>query len=457
MTYGQWRGFRHGGVQWVGHTAKDRKGGRQVTAGRMNTKRFDTPRKPLCAGFGLRALILGSCLAFGPTMAPVAMARDTTAVASPFTPVLRINNSVITQFELDQRKRFLMVLRQPGDPEKEALRGLIQDRLAAEEARRFDVRLTSEQISTGMTEFAGRANLSAEQLIEALGQSGIASETFRDFVANGLLWRDIIRGRFGSTVSISEAEVDRVIANGTNRMEMQLLLSEIAIPYEGDPEAALTLARRLRSEITSEAGFVSAARRYSASPSAGRGGRLDWTPAANLPPQIVQLALALGPGQVSEPITLPNAVVLFQLRDVAEDQSAEGPLVEVEYAEYLLPNVEGVLAEAAALSNRIDTCKDLYEEARGLPEDRLTVTTKTVPELAGDIGLQLAQLDPGEASTALTRGGYRVFLMLCSRAPKGEGPIDRDGIRNRLISQELTNRAELYLEELRSEAIIETP
>ena len=47
--------------------------------------------------------------------------------------------------------------------------------------------------------------------------------------------------------------------------------------------------------------------------------------------------------------------------------------------------------------------------------------------------------------------------MLCAREPKGEAPIDRDVIRNQLVSQELVTRAELYLEELRSEAIIETP
>jgi peptidyl-prolyl cis-trans isomerase SurA len=337
------------------------------------------------------------------------------------------------------------------------MNGLIQDRLAAGEARRFGVRLTREQIADGMTEFAGRANLTADQFIEALGQAGVSAETFRDFVANGLLWRDIIRGRFGSAVVVSEAEVDRAIANGTKRNAMQLLLSELAIPVNGDPEDELALARRLRDEITTEAAFASAARRYSASPSAGRGGRLDWTPAANLPPQIVQLALGLGPGQVSDPVTLPNAVMLFQLRDVAEDQTTESPLVDVEYAEFLIPNVEGVLEQAAGLSNRIDTCKDLYAEARGLPDDRLTVTKKTVPELSGEIGLELAKLDPGEASTALTRGEYRVYLMLCSREPKGEGPVDRDAIRNTLLSQELTTRAELYLEELRSEAIIETP
>jgi peptidyl-prolyl cis-trans isomerase SurA len=408
------------------------------------------------AGGSIKALLLGGCLAFSPLVGSGVLAQ-TAASGSPFAPVMKINDSVITQYELDQRKLFLMLLRQPGDPEKEAMRGLIQDRLAAGEARRFDVRLTREQVTEGMNEFAGRANLTAEQLIEALGQAGVSAETFRDFVANGLLWRDIIRGRFGGSVVVTEAEVDRAIANGTNRTEMQLLLSELAIPVEGDPEDELALARRLRAEINSEAAFASAARRYSASPSAGRGGRLDWTPAGNLPPQVVQLALATGPGQVSEPVTLPEAIILFQLRDVAEDQSAEGPLVEVEYAEYLIPNTEDVLAQAAALSNRIDTCKDLYAEARVLPEDRLTVTRKTVPELPSDIGLELAKLDPGESSTGLTRGGFRVFLMLCAREPKGEAPIDRDAIRNQLVSQELVTRAELYLEELRSEAIIETP
>ena len=408
------------------------------------------------AGGSIKALLLGGCLAFSSLIASEAMAQ-TAASGSPFAAVMKINDSVITQYELDQRKLFLMLLRQPGDPEKEALRGLIQDRLAAGEARRFGVRLTREQVTAGMNEFAGRANLTAEQLIEALGQAGVSAETFRDFVANGLLWRDIIRGRFGGTVTVTEAEVDRAIANGTKRTAMQLLLSELAIPVEGDPEDELALARRLRAEINSEAAFASAARRYSASPSAGRGGRLDWTPAANLPPQVVQLALATGPGQVSEPVTLPEAIILFQLRDVAEDQSAEGPLVEVEYAEYLIPNTEDAQAQAAALSNRIDTCKDLYAEARGLPEDRLTVTRTTVQELPRDIGLELAKLDLGESSTTLTRGGFRVFLMLCAREPKGEAPIDRDVIRNQLVSQELVTRAELYLEELRSEAIIETP
>ncbi len=446
---------------------RQNKGRKQVTANQMTTAFLSALR-------ALPRMATVLALAVGPlAVSPLpALAQD----ASLFDPVLRINGTVITRYEVEQRKLFLRLLRSPGDPETEALRGLTQDRLAAAEAKRFGLRLTPKQMEAGMEEFAGRANLSTEQFLQALAQAGVQAETFRDFVGNGLLFRELVRGRFLPTVSISEAEIDRAIDTAVGQKPVQLLMSEIILPVQGDPAPQLDLARRLKAEITTEAGFASAARRYSASPSAGRGGRLDWTPASNLPPQIVQLVLQLGPGQVSDPITLPNAVAIFQLRDVTEDTSAKSRVVDVEYAEFLLPNTPDALAEAAALGNRMDSCKDLYAEARGLPADRLTVSTRTMAEIPSDVGLQLAQLDAGEYSAALTRGGWRVFLMLCGRAPQpdlpedaisvaaaegGEAPakpaIDREAVREQLTTLKLTALAEGYLEELRSEAFIETP
>lgn len=420
------------------------KGTRAVTADRMTT----------AFSHLLRAMALTATLAIPMAVLPQAVTAQT---GSPFDVVLRINDGVITRYEMDQRKLFLKLLRVPGDPEAEALKGLTQDRLAAAEAKRFGLKLTRDQLAAGMEEFAARAELTAEQFIEALGQAGVGQETFRDFVGNGLLWRELVRGRYAGTFTVSEAEIDRAIVSGTVNTAMQLLLSEIILPVEGDPEAQQELARQLRRDITTEDGFAAAARRYSASPSAGRGGRLDWTPTSQLPPQIVELVLALGPGQVSEPVTLPNAVAVFQLRDVAEDKTATAPQVQVEYAEFLLANTPDVQTRAQALHNRVDTCKDLYEEARGLPESQLKVETRTVPQLPADVALQLSQLDPGEYSTAITRGGARVFLMLCGRGPQLEGAIDRAAIREQLVSRRLTLMADAFLEELRSEAIITTP
>ena len=69
----------------------------------------------------------------------------------------------------------------------------------------------------------------------------------------------------------------------------------------------------------------------------------------------------------------------------------------------------------------------------------------------------LALLDAGESSTSITRGGARVYLMLCRRGAALEDLPSRDEIRLQLINQQLGTLAEIYLEELRSEAIIVDP
>jgi peptidyl-prolyl cis-trans isomerase SurA len=384
----------------------------------------------------------------------VALACPTTA-QDLFAPRIFVNDRVITEFEVLQRAEFLKVLRAPGNPEEEALKALIEDRLRQTEAERLQITLTDEEVLTGMEEFAARANLTAEAFITELSKVGISGETFRDFVASGLLWRKAVRARFVGQVPISENDIDRALEASARPKALQVLVSELVIPAEGEAvEDALALATQLSDTITSEGAFASAARQYSAAPTAGRGGRLDWIPLSNLPPAIGSAVLALGPGEVSDPVVVPGAVVLFQLRDVAEDKSAEPIQVTVEWAEFLVPDDA---AEIARLQAETDTCLDLYGQAAGLPEDRLTLTTAPASDIPSDVGLELAKLDPGESSSTLTRGGFRRFLMLCGREATLEEPPTRDQVRERVINEKLEGMAEGYLEELRAAAIIREP
>ena len=378
-----------------------------------------------------------------------AMAQDL------FAPRLYVNDRVITAFEVDQRAKFLQVLRAPGNPEDEALKLLIEERLQQTEADRLGLTLVEEEVLRGMEEFAARANLTAEGLIAELAKVDIAAETFRDFVSAGLLWRKAVRARFLGRIPISENDIDRALEAATRQKALRVLVSELVIPAEGDAvQDALALANQLSDTITTEGGFAAAAREYSAAPTAGSGGRLDWLPLSNLPPAIGGAILALGPGEVSDPVVVPGAVVLFQLRDVAVDQSAEPIAVTVEWAEFLVPDDA---AEIARLRAEVDACMDLYGQASGLPEDRLTITTQPLAEIPADVGLELAKLDPGESSVALTRSGFRRFLMLCGREVTLEEPPTRAQVRERVINQKLEGMAEGYLEELRSAAIIREP
>lgn len=372
-----------------------------------------------------------------------------------FTPRLYVNDRVITNYEVEQRAMFLRVLRAPGNPEEEALKALTEDRLRQTEAERLGLKLSEADLNTGLTEFASRANLTVEQFVEELGKAGIAPETFRDFVAAGLLWRQAVRARFLGQVPISENDIDRALEASARPRALQVLASELVIPApEGQEEAAMARAQELSDTLSGEAAFASAARRYSAAPTAGSGGRLDWLPLANLPAAIGQKILALDAGEVSDPIAVPGAVVLFLLRDVAQDTKAEPISVSVEWAEFLVPDDAAAIAKILAAS---DECNDLYAQAKGLPEDRLTVTKAALEAVPGDVALQLARLDPGEASTALTNGGFRRMLMLCGREQVLDPVPTRDQIREQVINQKLEGMAEGYLEELRSAAFIREP
>lgn len=377
-------------------------------------------------------------------------------LAQDFSPRLYVNDRVITQFEVDQRIEFLRVLRSPGDLEDEALKGLVEDRLRQTAAEQFEQTATEEEVKAGMEEFAQRANLTADQLIAELEKVGIAPETFRDFVTAGILWRKVIRARYAGTITVSENEIDLALEATTRPGALRVLVSELVLPVpEGEDGAAqLEQATSLSESIGSEGAFAAAAQEFSAAPTRTDGGRLDWVPLSNLPGPIGAAVLALGPGEVSDPLVVPGAVVLFMLRDVDLDRSAPPVQVTFEWAEAVVPDDP---AEIARLRAAVDICYDLNGREANLPPDRLKIMTQPAAEVPGDVALELARLDPGESSVALERSGFRRFLMLCRRDVVREEPISRDAVRERLISQKAERLAETFLEELRAAAIIREP
>ena len=373
-----------------------------------------------------------------------------------FSPRLYVNDKVVTQYEVTQRAKFLEILGAPGDPEEEALKALIEDRLRQVEAEKYDMAATEAELTSGMEEFAARANLTADGLIAELEKVGIAAETYRDFILAGVIWRKVVRAKFAGAVSVSDNEIDLALAAAAREQALQILVSELVIPVQSDEEkaAALDLARDLSASLSGEGSFSAAAKKYSKSPTAANGGRLDWMPLSNLPGELGAKILSLAPGEVSDPVVVPGAVVLFLLRDVAVDKSVKPVEVTVKWAEVLVPDDA---AEIDRIRAAVDTCYDLNGQANGLPEDRLTMTTQPASELPADVGLELARLDPGESSVELTRSGFRRFLMLCSREPTQEEPISREAVREQLINRKIETMAEGYLEELRSAAVIREP
>ena len=379
-----------------------------------------------------------------------------------FSPAVKVNEQVVTHYEVQQRARFMTLLRAPGNAQEQALKGLIDERLQTAAAAAAGINPTEEEVQGGMEEFAARANLTAEQFVKALASGGVAAETFRDFVKSGLAWRNLMRAKFGPRVQVTEDEIDRAIAQTSSKGGLRVLLSEIILPAN-TPQATAASQKRAEkiAQTTSLSVFSANARRYSASPSARQGGRLQWMPLSNLPAAIRGQILALSPGQVTAPISITNGIVLFQLRAIEETDVAEPKDLSLEYAQYFIAGgqSDAALKEAARIKAKVDTCDDLYGINKGKPEELLQIDTLPVSQVPQDIALELAKLDPGEVSTRLTRnnGQTLVFLMMCGRTPELGEDVSRDTIRAQLVNQRLQSYADGYLSELKADATIVYP
>jgi peptidyl-prolyl cis-trans isomerase SurA len=380
-----------------------------------------------------------------------------------FQPVIKVNEKAITRFEIDQRARLLTLFRSPGDPVETAREQLIEDRLKMQDAENLGLVITEAALLDSMDEFAARGNMELDDMLNALSDAGVEESTFREFVRVGVTWREVISARFGSQVSVNEDDVERARVALSGATGVRVLLSEIVLPIPpGQLEAVLQRAEAI-AEIDNQKDFELAARRFSASPTGPTGGRMDWTSISDLPPQLRSIVLGLAPGDVTEPITTEQAIILLQMRDIAETDAPAPRYAEIEYATYFIAGgqTEPALQRAASVRGDVNTCDDLYGIAQGEPASVLERHSKAPDEIPQDVALQLAQLDPGEVNTSLTRnnGQVLVFLMLCGRTPLVEGADGGDGpsveeLTSFVQSTRLESFANGYLAQLRAEARI---
>ena len=122
------------------------------------------------------------------------------------------------------------------------------------------------------------------------------------------------------------------------------------------------------------------------------------------------IVLGLKPGEVSEPLNIPNAVALFQLRDIEELGYNAPEIAAVEYAAYYMPGGRSAetLAKARVLAGRVDRCDDLYGVAKGQPAEVLERGTLAPAEVPTDIAYELAKRDlihPSQNVPAPDMGG----------------------------------------------------
>ena len=393
-------------------------------------------------------------------LAVIQLAQPATAQGL-FDPVIIVNDQIITKYELDQRRRLMDALGVRGDLAQQAKDGLIGDRLKVASAAEAGLVTTDEQISKAFEDFAARNGQSLDGVLSMLAGKGVATETLRDFLTTNLVWQTLMRQRYAGSVGVSESEIDAALSATSENTNLQILISEIVLPFiEGQEEEIRKLAADI-AKIRSFDEFSDAARQFSVAGSRSDGGKLDWIALSNLPPALRPVLLPLENGQVSEPLELPNAIAIFQMRGLNESAPTSARYSSVEYALLSVADTEGVTAELVDIADRAIRCDDLYGLSQNLNNATLSIMSRPPSDIPNSDALWLARLDAGESliETRITADGsaQKSLVMLCSRTSTANQSVSRDEVRTRIQNEKLNARANSLLESMKASARIIYP
>lgn len=388
------------------------------------------------------------------------MCWATTPIAAqnnPFKTTVAVNGIGISHYEIDQRRRLLQAIRTPGDLQKQAEDALISEVLYLQEARQLDLSISEDEIESGISEFAARASLSAEQFLKEIAVFGVTKESFVAFVRAGVAWRKVITARFSSEVErMNILDVEKSLAFQPAPTFTLVRLSEIALSLR--PSAAQRsreIAGQIHRTVTSAAEFADVAKSLSIAESKNEGGNIGWVSLSRMPSNIRSEIQITNNGRVTRPIEAQNAIFVFFKHGSREEVGNLSPEI-TDYSILRVARIEERTARQVArdVTARVDTCDDLRSVSREFPRGYFRHNSVKLGSEANRYSINLARLDANEVTIMpIPESDAVEVLMLCSR--RASLPDEqRQPALNQKRNEKLEDYAENLLENLRASAII---
>jgi peptidyl-prolyl cis-trans isomerase SurA len=246
-----------------------------------------------------------------------------------FRPAAVVNDDIISVLDLAMRLQLSIIAAGVDDtPEvrrrltPQVLRGLIDERLQMQEAKRLDISVTDIQVAAALEQIAQQNNMTEGQFLTMLRNRGVIPTTLIEQIRAQIAWQGVVQLRIRPNVVIAPEEVEEVAGRLSSRQgAIERRVAEIFIPVETAAKEgeALTSANRLLDELRRGANFAGLARQFSQSGTASLGGDLGWVQDGELDVNLNEALLQMGPGNISPPIRTVTGFHILLLRDMRQN------------------------------------------------------------------------------------------------------------------------------------------
>ena len=439
-----------------------------MTRPRLPTLERPLPRQALLA-FRRMALALALAIVAGPPVA--GLVRE--SYAQDLRIAARVNEDVITSYELQSRANFALATSRVADSadsrarlQRQILSQIIDERLQLQDAKRNGITVVQAEIDERVAMIEAGNGMARGQLRTAIQQAGLPYDMLTEQIKANLAWLKIVRRRLVPQIEVSESEIAEAMRQiRANVGKQESHLAEIFLAVDR-PELADDVKRnadRISAQLRGGASFTAMAQQFSQAATAALGGDLGWVLPGAMDPAIERAIANLQPRQISEPIrTAAGWHIIAVIERRAIGRASNPDEVRLKVVQLLLPlpanastaEAERQSSEARTLMGQVKKCDDLFN----LASKTKGATVNTIEALrAGDLGSMRDQALSSPAGTPL--GPFRLrdsiqVLAVCSREG-GDGMPGRDQIQQNLRAQKIETAARRYMRDLRRHALIE--
>lgn len=386
-----------------------------------------------------------------------------------------VNGDIITGTDVNQRLALILAANggkvAPDEVERlraQVLRNLIDETLQIQEAKNADIKIDEGEVDGTYARVASENFKQEPAALDAyLARIGSSPNSLKRQIRGEMAWNRVLRRNVQPFVNVSQQEVkellDRMKASkGTEEYR----LGEIYL--SATPESRGVVAEnaaRIMGQLKEGGSFAAYARQYSEASTKAVGGDLGWIRLAQLPAELAASAREMQTGQLVGPIEMRGGFSILYLIDKRQVLTAD-PRDAVLALKQITLTLPANIAEAEA-NKKIEEFSSAIKSSKGcggvdavatklgaqvVANDQIRARDLPAPLQQSLLALSLGETTPPFGSV---QEGIRM-LMLCGRDdPKAASGPSFEELMSQMEEDRVNKRAQMYMRDLRRDAIIE--
>ena len=241
---------------------------------------------------------------------------------------MTVGNKPITSSDIVNEIKTILILNNQSysDDRREELQKLAINTIIKRSIKEIELdknnyfKFNEEDLRLELVNLAANMNVDVETLKNICSSNNLDFSLIEQQVKVELFWNSLVFEIYKNKLIVSPEEVEDQLKLIQNEEKMnEYLISEIIIK-KVDKEMIEAETEELINKIKTE-GFESTAKIFSISKSAVNGGDLGWIKEDSISGEIKNILINTQVGNISEPIFLPEGILIFKVRNKREIES----------------------------------------------------------------------------------------------------------------------------------------